>query len=71
MCVFPFSVPSGDAMPRRVVLEGAGPGSRVLVVLEGAGPGFRVPAHMTRVPISLIATDADFSQRTVQVGLFI
>ncbi|XP_056271821.1 protection of telomeres protein 1 [Pseudoliparis swirei] len=53
-------------MPRRVVLEGAGPGSRVLVVLEGAGPGFRVPAHMTRVPISLIATDADFSQRTVQ-----
>ncbi|XP_034390276.1 protection of telomeres protein 1 isoform X2 [Cyclopterus lumpus] len=42
-----------DAMPQRVMFEGAGPGSQV-------------PAHMTRVPISLIGPDADYSDKTVK-----
>ncbi|KAK9516192.1 hypothetical protein VZT92_024138 [Zoarces viviparus] len=36
------------------------------VMLEGAGPGAQVPAHLTRVPISLIGTDTDYSDKTVK-----
>ncbi|KAM6926549.1 protection of telomeres protein 1 isoform 1-T2 [Lycodopsis pacificus] len=36
------------------------------VMLEGAGPGAQVPAHLTRVPISLISTDTDCSDKTVK-----
>ncbi|XP_068458308.1 protection of telomeres protein 1 [Clinocottus analis] len=38
------------------------------VMFEGAGPGAQVPAHLTRVPISLIGADADadYSDKTVK-----
>ncbi|XP_068580228.1 protection of telomeres protein 1 [Cebidichthys violaceus] len=36
------------------------------VMLEGAGPGAQVPAHLTKVPISLIGTDTDYSDKTVK-----
>ncbi|XP_054476150.1 protection of telomeres protein 1 [Anoplopoma fimbria] len=36
------------------------------VMLEGAGPDAQVPAHLTRVPISLIVTNGDFSDKTVK-----
>ncbi|XP_077938095.1 protection of telomeres protein 1 isoform X3 [Gasterosteus aculeatus] len=42
-----------DAMPRRVMLQ-------------GAGPGDKVPAHLTSVPVSLIGTDTDCSDKTVK-----
>ncbi|XP_070687134.1 protection of telomeres protein 1 [Pempheris klunzingeri] len=38
----------------------------VHVLLEGAGPGVQVPAHLTRVPIPLISTSTDSSNKTVQ-----
>ncbi|XP_028441116.1 protection of telomeres protein 1 isoform X2 [Perca flavescens] len=38
----------------------------VRVLSEGAGPGAQVPAHLTRIPISLITTSTDFSNITVK-----
>ncbi|XP_029282932.1 protection of telomeres protein 1 isoform X2 [Cottoperca gobio] len=38
----------------------------VHVLSEGAGPGAQVPTHLTRIPISLISTSTDYSNRTVQ-----
>ncbi|XP_040895129.1 protection of telomeres protein 1 [Toxotes jaculatrix] len=38
----------------------------VCVLSEGVGPGAQVPAHLTRIPIPLITTSADYSSNTVQ-----
>ncbi|KAA8590404.1 hypothetical protein FQN60_014338 [Etheostoma spectabile] len=38
----------------------------VRVLSEGAGPGAQVPAHLTRIPISLITTSTDCSNKTVK-----
>nr|XP_046250001.1 protection of telomeres protein 1 isoform X2 [Scatophagus argus] len=38
----------------------------VHVLSEGAGPGAHVPTHLTRIPISLISTGADYSDKTVK-----
>ncbi|XP_071771304.2 protection of telomeres protein 1 [Centroberyx gerrardi] len=44
-------------MPVHVVSGGAGP---------GPGPGSQVPTHLTRIPISLISTATDCSDKTVK-----
>ncbi|KAM8891055.1 protection of telomeres protein 1 isoform 1-T3 [Spinachia spinachia] len=36
------------------------------VTLQGEGPGVQVPAHLTGVPISLIGSDTDCSDKAVQ-----
>ncbi|KAM9351979.1 protection of telomeres protein 1 [Symphorus nematophorus] len=36
------------------------------VLSEGAGPGAQVPTHLTRIPISLISTTTDCSNKTVK-----
>ncbi|XP_070828388.1 protection of telomeres protein 1 [Chaetodon trifascialis] len=38
----------------------------VRVLSTGAGPDAQVPAHMTRIPISLIGADTDSSNKTVK-----
>uniref|UniRef100_A0A671VFJ7 Protection of telomeres protein 1 n=1 Tax=Sparus aurata TaxID=8175 RepID=A0A671VFJ7_SPAAU len=38
----------------------------VHVLSEGAGPGAQVPAHLTRISISLISTSIDCSKKTVK-----
>lgn len=52
------SCPSGrlDVMPVRVLSE-------------GEGPGAQVPAHLTRIPISVIRTSTDYANSTVKVCL--
>lgn len=39
----------------------------VRVLSEEAGPGARVPAHLTRIPVSVIGTGGDYMNNTVQV----
>lgn len=39
----------------------------VRVLSEGAGPGAQVPAHLTRIPISLISASSDYCNNTVKV----
>lgn len=41
----------------------------VHVLSEGAGPGAQVPAHLTRISMSLISTSIDCSKKTVKVRL--
>lgn len=36
---------------------------------DGAGLPRQVPAHLTRIPISLISASVDCTHKTVQVGL--
>ncbi|CAK6974682.1 protection of telomeres protein 1 isoform X1 [Scomber scombrus] len=38
----------------------------VRVMSEGAGPNVQVPAHLTRIPVSLISISTDCSDRTVK-----
>ncbi|XP_049429410.1 LOW QUALITY PROTEIN: protection of telomeres protein 1 [Epinephelus fuscoguttatus] len=38
----------------------------VRVLSEGAGPGAQVPKHLTRIPISVITTSTDCSNKTVR-----
>ncbi|KAM7415355.1 hypothetical protein PAMA_019942 [Pampus argenteus] len=38
----------------------------VHVLSEGAGPGVQVPAHLTRIPISLIRIGASYTNKTVK-----
>lgn len=39
----------------------------VHVLSEGAGPDAQVPAHLTRIPVSVIGTSGDYVNNTVQV----
>lgn len=39
----------------------------VHVAVGGASAASQVPAHLTRIPISLVSTDTDCSDKTVQV----
>lgn len=39
----------------------------VCVLSEEAGLGRQVPAHLTRIPISLIKSNTDYDNKTVQV----
>lgn len=39
----------------------------VYLLSDGAGLPRQVPAHLTRIPISLISSSVDCSNRTVQV----
>ncbi|XP_042266718.1 protection of telomeres protein 1 isoform X1 [Thunnus maccoyii] len=38
----------------------------VHVLSEGAGPGVQVPAHLTRIPVSLISAGTDCTDKTVK-----
>ncbi|XP_044049518.1 protection of telomeres protein 1 isoform X2 [Siniperca chuatsi] len=38
----------------------------VCVLSEGAGPGAQVPTHLTRIPISLISTSTDYTNKMVK-----
>ncbi|XP_039989780.1 protection of telomeres protein 1 [Xiphias gladius] len=54
--------------------EGNKPSSRsrhldvmpICVLSEGAGPGAQVPGHLSRIPIPLITTSTDYSNKTVK-----
>lgn len=39
----------------------------VHVLSEGVGPDAQVPAHLTRIPVSVISTGGDYVNNTVQV----